>query len=240
MFSSVFAAFKDLVSVKSVNVLCKAVFFTVLSYVLAFTLAYVILQQVNLLSIMWLDRILDAAGLIFTAIIGFFILPSILSMFAEFFAEDAIDNTEAKLFSVPPAKNKMSFWDYLFVSVGTGLKSLFFTLGLGILYLIFSPLMAFMLTPLAVVVLCPLTYWIANGFVLSSGFYDTVSMRYLKPMDSAELWEKRKFGFIFIGVMCSFMYTVPLLNFLTPIYSYSLTTRYFWKAYNRTFGSNVL
>ena len=239
MLVSVFAAFRDMFSMKSVDIfdiLGKTLFFTVLAYVLAFSMAYFVLLQVNLLSVMWLDRLLDVAGLLATFVLGLFLFPSVLSVFAEFFAEDAIDNTERHLFAELPKKNEISFFDYLFVSCNIGIKSLFCTLILGVLYILFMPAMALTLSPIGMLILYPLVFWIANGSVLAHGYYTTISMRYLNHVDSAELWDKGKAGFILIGVLCCFMYTIPVLNIFVPIYSYSLATRYFWRIYNDTFG----
>ncbi len=233
MLSSVFLAIGDVFSAKSVNTLFKALFFTVLSYVLAFSLAYIILLNVNLLSILWLDRILDAAGVLLTIVLGIFLLPSVLAVFSEFFAEDVIDNTESKLFTEPPAKKEISFTDYLFISLKIGVKSLFFTICLGLLSLLFLPLISVTLTPFAAFIICPTVYWIANGFVLAQGYYETISSRILSIMDAEQLWDNYKRGFIFIGAFSCFLYTIPILNIITPVYSYSLMTRYFWKSHNK-------
>lgn len=234
MFVSIIAAVRDVFSVKSINVLCKTVFFTVLSYILAFTLVYFVLLQVNLLSINWLDRMLDIGGFLLTVILSLFVLPSILSFFSEFFADDIIDAVEARLFEKLPKKKPLSFIDYFFISCGLGLKSLFFAFGLGLLYILFLPFFMVPFAPLAILFLCSISFWLATGFVLAKGYFDTMSVRYLESMEAAELWDKNKMGFIFIGVLSSFLYTVPFINIIAPIYTYSLTTRYFWKVYKST------
>lgn len=177
----------------------------------------------------WLENTVDILGGFLAAIISLFLLPAVISLFSELFSDRVIEYTEAKYFPKAPPANPVSLSTSLIYSLKFSGKSAFYTIGMFVAYILILPLYFIPVLNLMLVFISSGIIYLINGYLIGKGYFDTVAMRRMSPEDASDLWSRHRFKLLFSGVIIAFMFSIPVLNLLTPIFSFGLMTRMFWK-----------
>lgn len=230
MFPAIISSFKDVFKKNYRNVFFKTIFLTTVSYIILLSLVYFGISQLSLLSIEWLNTTIEIIGFIAAIVLSLFMLPCVIACLTELFSDEVIKNTERDILPKPPKFKNVPFSESLFLSLGFGLKALIFSLALSCAYLVILPLFLLPLLAFFLAPICSFSFCLVNSFILSRGYYDTIALLHLNTMDRQNIWAKYKLSFITGGFISLFLFSIPLINFIAPVYSFSLMTRLFWRA----------
>ena len=177
----------------------------------------------------WLERAIDILGSLLAAIISLFLLPSLVSIFSEFFSEKIINYTEKKYFPSAPKGKEMSFSSSFFYSLKFSTKSAFYTIGMFIAFILILPLYFVPVLNFLLVIISSSIIYLINGYLIGRGYFDTVAMRHMSYDEASTLWNHNRIKLLFAGVIIAFIFTIPVLNLLAPIFSFCFMTQIFWK-----------
>ena len=161
----------------------------------------------------WLDRIFQVLGGLGTAIVAWFLFPSIVVAVSSIFLERVVDATEDRYYpSLPPPRPLP-----LTQSVPAALKLLGASLLLNLVAL-----------PAYFVPLLNLPVWLAvNGYLVGREYAELVASRRLAPATATRLRRDNRLVFWLAGAVIAFLLAVPLLNLVAPVVGAAFMTMRF-------------
>ena len=234
MIKAIIKSFYDVFMKSNRRIFYKTILLTILSYAALVAAISFALMQTHLFQITWLDNTIDVLGSFLSAVISLFLLPAVVSAFSELFSDKVIENTEKKLFKkLPPAKD-INLFDSISYTLGFSIKSAFFVLGMSIAYIFTLPFLFIPFFGLILAFATSFSFYLVNAFILGKGYFDTVAMRYCSDEQREDIWYSNRIKFLCTGFIIAFLFSVPFVNFLAPIYSFALMTRMFWLIKNKT------
>ena len=161
----------------------------------------------------WLDRTFQVLGGLGTAIVAWFLFPSIVVAVSSIFLERVVDATEDRYYpSLPPPRPLP-----LTQSVPSALKLLGASLLLNLVAL-----------PAYFVPLLNLPVWLAvNGYLVGREYAELVASRRLAPAMAARLRRDNRLVFWLAGAVIAFLLAVPILNLVAPVVGAAFMTMRF-------------
>ena len=161
----------------------------------------------------WLDRNFQVLGGLGTAIVAWFLFPSIVVAVSSIFLERVVDATEDRYYpSLPPPRPLP-----LTQSVPAALKLLGVSLLLNLVAL-----------PAYFVPLLNLPVWLAvNGYLVGREYAELVASRRLAPAAAARLRRDNRLVFWLAGAVIAFLLAVPILNLVAPVVGAAFMTMRF-------------
>ena len=234
MIKAIIKSFYDVFMKSNRRIFYKTILLTILSYAALVAAISFALMQTRLFQITWLDNTIDVLGSFLSAVISLFMLPAAVSAFSELFSNKVIENTEKKLFKRLPSAKDINLFDSIFYTLGFSIKSGFFVLGMSIAYLFTLPFLFVPFFGLILALTTSFSFYLVNAFILGKGYFDTVAMRYCSDEQREDIWYSNRIKFLCAGFIIAFLFSVPFVNFLAPIYSFALMTRMFWLIKNKT------
>ena len=161
----------------------------------------------------WLDRIFQVLGGLGTAIVAWFLFPSIVVAVSSIFLERVVDATEDRYYPSLPPPRPMP----LTQSVPAALKLLGASLLLNLVAL-----------PAYFVPLLNLPVWLAvNGYLVGREYAELVASRRLAPATATRLRRDNRLVFWLAGAVIAFLLAVPLLNLVAPVVGAAFMTMRF-------------
>ena len=234
MIKAVIKSFYDVFMKNNRRIFYKTILLTILSYAALVAAISFALMQTRLFQIVWLDNIIDALGSFLSAVISLFLLPAVVSAFSELFSDKVIENTEKSLFKKLPRAQEIHLLDSISYTLGFSIKSAFFVVGMSIAYIFTLPFLFVPFFGLILAFATSFSFYLVNAFILGKGYFDTVAMRYCNDEQREDIWYSNRMKFLCAGFIIAFLFSVPFVNFLAPIYSFALMTRMFWLVRNKT------
>ncbi|MBR7159062.1 MAG: EI24 domain-containing protein [Alphaproteobacteria bacterium] len=201
-------------------IICYAALFTGIAY---------FFHHTTFFATPWLENAIDILGGVLSAVISLFLLPALISIFSELFSDRIIDHTEATYFPKAPAPTPVSLSTGILYSLKFSGKAAFYTLGMFIAFILILPFYFIPVLNFLLVIISSTIMYLINGYLIGKGYFDTVAMRHMSPEEASALWSRHRFRLLFAGVIIAFVFTVPVLNLLAPIFSFCLMTQMFWK-----------
>ena len=191
------------------SVLIKAFGLTVLVFVALLGSIYFALGGVDLTTIGWLswlpDFILSPLAWIFGALtltVPLLLFPAVASVFIALFLDEIVEAVEAKYYPNDPKGQSLPIAQSLAVSI----KFSLIVIAVNILAL-----------PLYLTGILTLAYYLVNGYLFGREYFEMVSLSHLKP-EEVTATRKQFRGKIFLtGIVIAFMFTIPIVNFFTPL-----------------------
>ena len=161
----------------------------------------------------WLDRTFQVLGGLGTAIVAWFLFPSIVVAVSSIFLERVVDATEDRYYpSLPPPRPLP-----LTQSVPAALKLLGASLLLNLVAL-----------PAYFVPLLNLPVWLAvNGYLVGREYAELVASRRLAPATATRLRRDNRLVFWLAGAVIAFLLAVPILNLVAPVVGAAFMTMRF-------------
>jgi len=191
------------------SVLIKAFGLTVAVFVILLGSAYFALGGVDLETIGWLswmpDFILSPLTWLFSALIftvPLLLFPAVASIFIALFLDEIIEAVEAKYYPDDPKGASLPIAQSLAVSI----KFSLIVIAVNILAL-----------PLYLTGIFTLAYYLVNGYLFGREYFEMVSLSHNSPAE-AKAMRKQYRGKVFMtGIVIAFMFTIPIVNFFTPL-----------------------
>jgi CysZ protein len=159
----------------------------------------------------WLEVVLDWIA---TFVVGLSLIvvttllfPGVATIIVGLFLEDVITAVEAKYYpNEPPAHpqpvSKVVVSTARFALTVIGLNILFLP---AYLILMFIP-------PLNIVL-----YYVLNGYLVSREYFELVALRRMEPAAALNMRRQSRGKIMVAGILLTFLLTIPVINFLTPV-----------------------
>jgi CysZ protein len=161
----------------------------------------------------WLDRTVEILGALGTAIVAWFLFPSIVVGVSSVFLERVVDATEDRYYPQLPPPQAVP-WS---TSLAAGLKLLLASLALNLLAL-----------PAYFVPLLNIPVWLGlNGYLVGREYAELVAARRVPPGMVGQVRSDNRLAYWLAGAVIAFMLAVPLLNLVAPIVGAAFMTRRF-------------
>lgn len=152
---------------------------------------------------LWLDRTFQVLGGVGTAVVAWFLFPSIVVGVSGLFLDRVVDATEERYHPRLPRPRAVP----LAQSVVGALKLLGISLLLNLLAL-----------PAYFIPGLNLPVWLAlNGYLVGREYAEMVAIRHLAPLAVERVRRERRLAFWAAGAVVAGLLAVPLLNLVAPI-----------------------
>ena len=159
-------------------------------------------------------------------------LPAVISTFSELFSERIIKQTEKDYFPNAPEPTPVSTFDSILYSLSFSGKSAFYTFGMMFGYVLILPFFLIPVLNIFLVLFSSFILYGVNAYFLGKGYFDTVAMRHMSSDKSTALWKENRVILLLGGFVIAFLYTVPIINLVAPIFAFSLMTQLFYRFFN--------
>ncbi len=145
-----------------------------------------------------------AAGLgIFAGAI--FLMPAITAFVGSFFVDEIAAEVERRHYPNDPPGHELALWRALIEGLRAALLAI-------VVYLCAAPLLLF-------VGLGFIIMFIANSYLLGREYFLLAAMRFRTPAEARALYRAHRAGVIISGMLIAFVVTIPVLNFITPLFA---------------------
>ena len=159
----------------------------------------------------WFEDILDwIAGFVIglsLLIVSAVLFPGVSTIIVGFFLEDVVAAVEARYYQNEPPARPQPVSE---VIASTGRFALM-VIGLNLLCLPFYLILMF-IPPLNLVL-----YYVLNGYLISREFFELVALRRMEPAAALNMRRQSRGKIIVAGILLTFVLTIPIVNFLTPV-----------------------
>jgi uncharacterized protein involved in cysteine biosynthesis len=159
----------------------------------------------------WLENVLDwiAAFVVGLSliIVSAILFPGASTIIVGFFLEDVVTAVEAKYYpNKPPARPQL-----VSEIVASTTRFALMVIGLNILFLPMYLILMF-IPPLNLIL-----YYILNSYLVSREFFELVALRRMEPAAALNMRRQSRGKIMVAGIMLTFLLTIPIINFLTPV-----------------------
>jgi len=174
-----------------------------LLFALVWLAAGVLLSQVALSDIGWVDTLLDALGAVATLLLTWLLFPAVVSTTVGLLLDGVADAVEKRHYPALPKPRPQPLSEVL-----TSTLQL-----LALLVVVNLLLLPLLLVP----VLFPIAFYGANGYILGREYFELVAFRRLAPAEAKQLRRRHGRRLLLFGVVLALLLTVPLVNLLAPL-----------------------
>ena len=169
-----------------------------------------LLAGISWFDIGWIDRLIDALGTLAAAVLAWLLFPGVLAAMTGLWVEPISEAVEARYFPGLAAPRRQAARDGIMAGLRLAGRALVLNLVLLPLYLV----------PGLNLVL----FYGANGYLVARGYFEQVAVRRLTLPETRALFGRHRLQLWFVGVIVTFMTTIPLLNLVVPIVATALMT----------------
>jgi len=135
------------------------------------------------------------------------LFPGVSTIIVGFFLEDVVATVEAKHYpNEPPARPQP-----VSEVVASTARFALMVIGLNLLCLPFYLILMF-IPPLNLVL-----YYVLNGYLISREFFELVALRRMEPAAALNMRRQSRGKIMVSGILLTFLLTIPIVNFLTPV-----------------------
>ncbi|MBI1260215.1 MAG: cysteine biosynthesis protein CysZ [Rhizobiales bacterium] len=152
----------------------------------------------------WLNTIIEVIARGFAVVVLIPLVHPAVSLVAGLFLERIAAKTEETDYPQDQPGTDQPFWSSIVVSIR-------FTLVLIGLNLLALPFYFF---PVINVVL----FWSLNGYLLGREYFELVALRHMDYAAANALRRQFRFSIFMRGVVIAFLATIPILNFIAPLF----------------------
>ena len=152
----------------------------------------------------WMTGFVVALSLIIVSAILF---PGVATIIIGLFLDDVVAAVEAKHYpNQPPARPQP-----VSELVASTTKFALTIVGLNLLCLPIYLILMFV-PPFNLVL-----YYLLNGYLISREYFELVAFRRMDPMAAREMMRRSRGRILLSGILLTFLLTLPIINFLTPV-----------------------
>ena len=203
MISDLLKAFNELTDPKFRVVILRTL---VLSFFLLLILAVGFWYLLNITKIFnwsWLEFMVDSVGWLLALVAGFILFPGTVVFVMSFNLDSVILAVEKKHYADLGPARKQTIFEVLFSSIRyTGVVLI---VNLFLIPIYFIPILNF------------ICFGLVNGYLIGREYFELLAPRRLER-GAVKLIQKRfKFRLWFAGIIISYLFVIPVLNFVMPI-----------------------
>lgn len=188
------------------RIILKAFLGSLVLFGLLLSLTWYGLTLIKFFDVDWLEILLDSISWAGIVIVSWFLFPGTVIIVMGFFIEDLVGEVE-KLHYPDLDENVMKpQGGFLWSSCKFGLLTLMINLAalpIILIFLFLPPINIFVFTAL-------------NGYLLGREYFELVACRRLRKDRIRNLWRRNRIQLIFSGMVITFLYSIPVINFLMP------------------------
>ena len=213
MIDAATLAFRDILSPPFRGVLVKSLALTIGLFIALWLGLEWFIVHVVVTPWPWLDTFLDIlTGVGLVIALGFLVAP-VAALFVGLFLDDIAETVEREHFPHhPPGRAQPTAH-----SIGLALRFFFVVAAVNIaaLFLLLVPGVNL------------IAFYVGNGYLLGREYFELAAMRHITPAQARAL-RKANRGKVFIaGLIIAGLASVPILNFLTPLFGTGFMVRVF-------------
>ncbi len=159
----------------------------------------------------WLEDLLNwVAGFVVglsLLVVSSILFPGVATIIVGFFLEEVVTAVEAKHYPNEPQPRAQPVGEVIASTAK-------FALAVVILNLLCLPLyLILMFVPPFNLVL----YYLLNGYLVSREYFELVALRQMDPMAARAMRQRSRGKVLLAGILLTFLLTIPIINFLTPV-----------------------
>ncbi len=201
------------------RVIIKAILLSVFVFVFLAIIVWFVLSETNFFTFWLFEAFADIFGGITAIVIAWLLFPTLASFFITLFLEDIVEAVESRHYSgaLLEKTNNPS---------ATYIISLRFTAIALFLNILAIPFYFFTIwfPPLGIFV-----FYCLNGYLLGREYFELVALRHIKMEDIPSIRQANRLKLFLFGSVTTFLFTIPIINFLAPILGVTGMTHFFRK-----------
>ena len=173
----------------------------------------------------WIETAIEWLGGLTLVVGSIFLIPPVTSLIAGLYLDDIAATVERERYPSDPPGKELPALD----AIGLALK--FF-----VVVLLVNILALFLLLVPGVNLIA---FYLGNGYLLGREYFELAAMRHLPPAEVKELRKVNRLTVLLCGVIIAGLASVPILNFVTPLFATSFMVR-IYKDLARRAGSRLV
>ena len=201
------------------RVIIKAILLSVFVFVFLAIIVWFVLSETNFFTFWLFETFADMLGGFTAIVIAWLLFPTLASFFITLFLEDIVEAVESRHYP-----------DTLLEKINnpsaTFINSLRFTAIALLLNILAIPFYFFTIwfPPLGIFV-----FYCLNGYLLGREYFELVALRHIKMEDIPSIRQSNRWQLFLFGSVTTFLFTIPIINFLAPILGVTGMTHFFRK-----------
>ena len=201
------------------RVIIKAILLSVFVFVFLAIIVWFVLSETNFFTFWLFEAFADIFGGVTAIIIAWLLFPTLASFFITLFLEDIVEAVESRYYH-DTLLEKINNPSAMFII------SLRFTAIALFLNILVIPFYFFTIwfPPLGIFV-----FYCLNGYLLGREYFELVALRHIKMEDIPSIRQSNRWQLFLFGSVTTFLFTIPIINFLAPILGVTGMTHLFRK-----------
>jgi CysZ protein len=164
----------------------------------------VLLADLHLIGIGWLDWMLAIAGEIGALVLCWLLYPAMTMLVVGFFLNAVVAAVERRHYPDLPPARRIGIGEAIASVVRLMLLAVVINLALLPLYLLFPVINLFV-------------YYLLNGYLVGREYFDLVALRRLDGGAARAMWRWHRGRLVLAGVVIVLLLSIPLLNLAAPV-----------------------
>jgi len=201
------------------RVIIKAILLSVFVFIFLAITVWFVLSETNFFTFWVFEAFADIFGGITAIVISWLLFPTLASFFITVFLEDIVEAVESRYYpnTLLEKTNNPS---------ATFVISLRFTAIALFLNILAIPFYFFTIwfPPLGIFV-----FYCLNSYLLGREYFELVALRHIKLKDISSIRQSNRWQLFLFGSVTTFLFTIPIINFLAPILGVAGMTHFFRK-----------
>ena len=201
------------------RVIIKAILLSVFVFVFLAIIVWFVLSETNFFTFWLFETFADMLGGFTAIVIAWLLFPTLASFFITLFLEDIVEAVESRHYPgvILEKLNNPS---------ATFIISLRFTAIALLLNILAIPFYFFTIwfPPMGIFV-----FYCLNGYLLGREYFELVALRHIKMEDIPSIRQSNRWQLFLFGSVTTFLFTIPIINFLAPILGVTGMTHFFRK-----------
>ncbi len=199
------------------RVIFKAILLSVFVFICLAILVWFVLSETNIFTFWVFEAFADMFGGITAIVIAWLLFPTLASFFITLFLEDIVEAVESRHYSRILLEKINNPSATFIISLRFTVIALFLNI-LAIPFYFFT----FWFPPLGIFV-----FYCLNGYLLGREYFELVALRHIKMNDISSIRQSNSWQLFLFGLVTTFIFTIPFINFVAPILGVAGVTHFF-------------
>jgi CysZ protein len=163
----------------------------------------VLLDNLRVAGIWWVDRAITLLGSLGAAVLAWILFPTMTVLVLGFFAPRLLRAIEARRYPDlgPPRSQSLA------AGLSGGFRFLVVAIAVNVIALPFYLIPAINL----------LVYYVANGYLVGRAYFELVALRRLDEVAARAIWRRHRGRLVLAGAVIALLLSVPLINLVAPV-----------------------
>ena len=205
------------------RIIFKAFLGSLVLFSLLLSLTWYGLTLIKFFDVDWLETLLDSISWAGIVIVSWFLFPGTVIIVMGFFIEDLVREVEKSYYPNLEDNSKHPQGSFLWSGFKFGLFTLMVNLAalpIILIFLFLPPINIFVFTAL-------------NGYLLGREYFELIAGRRLRKDRIGDLWRRNRIQLIFSGIVITFLYSIPVINFFMPAIGAAFMVHTFYRIWQK-------